>query len=191
MMNRVPIALLLSLLALVPRTAGAQERGQVGVAMGYPTTVAFVWHVSDTLAIRPEVSFIHTSSESENSIQGDIFRRSSNDSWNASVGASAFWYFRGADRVRPYFSPRVAFAHNSSDSSTNEGDPRTSNTLSASGSFGAQYTPVRKLAVYGEIGYGFARGWSEFRDPFATSKNSGWAWSPRTSVGVIFYFGRS
>ena len=191
MITRVPAVLLFCCIAVLPATARAQERGQAGVVMGYPTTFAFIWHASDRLAIRPEVSFVHTSSESENSILGDVFRSSSNDSWNATVGASALWYFRGADRVRPYFSPRVAFAHNSSDSSTNDEDPQTSNTLSASGSFGAQYTPVRKLAVYGELGYGFSRGWSEFRSQIATSKNTGWAWSPRGAVGVIFYFGRS
>ena len=188
MIQRVPAVLLFCCIAVLPATARAQERGQTGVVMGYPTTFAFIWHASDTLAIRPEVSFAHTSSESEISI---FSVDASIDTWTATVGGSVLWYLGRVDNVRTYFSPRIAFAHNSADSSTNDDDPRTANTFAASGSFGAQYTPVRKFSVYGEIGYGFSRGWSEVTTPISTTKITGWSWSPRGAVGVIFYFGRS
>ncbi len=188
MINRRLPLLLLSCIALVPATARAQERGQTGVVMGYPTTFAFIWHVSDRLAIRPEVGFAHSSTDNENSI---FSVDASIDTWTATVGGSVLWYVGRVDNVRTYFSPRIAFAHNSADSSTNDDDPRTADTFAASGSFGAQYTPVRKFSVYGEIGYGFSHGWSEVTTPISTTKISGWTWSPRTSVGVIFYLGRS
>lgn len=180
--------LLLLTLVLYPEAARAQERGQAGVAMGYPATFAFVWHVSDALALRPEVSFTHSSTKNENST---FSVSSSSDTWTAAVGASALWYVRRFDSVRTYVSPRVAYSRSSATSSTNDDDPRTANTLSAAASVGAQYTPVRKFSVFGEIGYGFSRGWSEFRTPISTTKLTGWAWSPRGAVGVIFYFGRS
>lgn len=116
---------------------------------------------------------------------------SSSDSWNVSVGASALWYFQKTDNVRTYFSPRIAFGHSSAESGSDDLDPRTSITVAASGSFGAQYAPVRRSSVYGEIGYGFSRGSTEFSTPILTTKITGWNWSPRTAVGVIVYFGRS
>lgn len=188
MTNRHLPVLLLSCIALLPAIARAQERGQTGVAMGFPATVAFIWHVSDTLAVRPEFSFSHSSSESESSFFGET---SSSDTWNVSVGTSALWYLQKTDNVRTYFSPRIAFGHSSAESGIDDLDPRTSNTVAASGSFGAQYAPVRRFSVYGEIGYGVSRASTEFRTPIVTSKITGWNWSTRTTVGVILYFGRS
>jgi hypothetical protein len=181
------IILSLAVVILVPCAAGAQERGQFGVAMGYPASVGFMWHVSDRVAIRPEVSFSHSSTESETSILGIT---SSSDTWTVSAGGSALWYFGGTDRVRPYFSPRVVFGHSSNDHSSSPYDPVTGNTISASGSFGAQYSPVRKFAVYGEVGYGFSRVHSELQTPISTSETTGWGWGTRSAADVILYFAR-
>ena len=38
-------------------SANAQEQGQTGIAMGYPSSIGVIWHATDNLAIRPEVSF--------------------------------------------------------------------------------------------------------------------------------------
>jgi hypothetical protein len=178
----------LAVVTLMPCAASAQERGQVGAVMGYPAAVGFIWHVSDRFAIRPEVSFSHSSTESETSILGIT---SSSDTWTLGGGGSALWYLGSTDRVRTYFSPRVVFGHSSNESSSSIVGPITGNTISASGSFGAQYTPVRKFAIYGEVGYGFSRLHSKLRTPISTSATTGWAWATRSAAGVIFYFGRS
>lgn len=188
-MHKRLLPLLLLASAIVPAaTANAQERGQTGIAMGYPTNIALIWHASDKLAIRPEVNFVHTSSETETTF---LSSASSTDTWNVSIGASALWYVANTDTVRTYVSSRLTYGRSSTDSSNNSGDPITSHNLALSGSFGAQYAPVRKLSVFGEVGYGFTRGSSKFVTPIGTSESIGWAWSPRTAVGVIFYFGRS
>src|SRR5688500_16475043 len=100
MYKRLLSSLLLSLVLVPTAVAHAQDRARTGIVMGYPTNIALLWHVSDTLAIRPDVSFTHSSSESESSIFGTT---SSNDSWSVTVGASALWYIAKTDNVRTYF----------------------------------------------------------------------------------------
>lgn len=181
------LPLLLLCLTLIPSPALAQEPGQTGIVMGYPTNIAFFWRASETLAIRPDITFTHSSSETESSFLGT----SSNDAWGVTVGASALWYTARIDTVRTYFGTRLSYGRNSSDSSSNTGDPATTHNVGLSGSFGAQYTPVRKLSVFGEVGYGFTRGSGKLETPIATTKSVGWNWGPRTAIGVIFHLGPS
>jgi hypothetical protein len=185
---RTRVLVILFVMMLVPAAARAQERGQFGAVLGYPTSIGFLWHVSDRIAVRPEINVANTSTEAEESFFGQTF---SSDSWSVNGGASLLWYLQRADNVRTYFSPKVTFGYSSGDSSTNDVDPRTANTLSTSFSLGAQYTPVRKFSVFGEVGYGFSRGSSDIETPFTTSKLTNWNWGVRSAVGVIFYFGRS
>src|SRR5437870_2920123 len=44
-------------------TAAGQERGQVGLTMGYPGSIGIIWHISDAVAVRPELSVSRTSVE--------------------------------------------------------------------------------------------------------------------------------
>jgi hypothetical protein len=168
---------------LTPVGAAAQERGQAGVTMGYPAQFGFLWHASDNLAIRPELSIVHASTESTTSVLGIT---SSHDSTGVSAGASVLWYFEKRDSVRTYFAPRLAFSHTTSDTA-GVGIPTAT---SVSASFGAQYTPVRRFAVFGEVGYGVTRSSYEASLPIGTSEYKSTAWAPRGSVGVILYFGK-
>ena len=186
MHKRLLPTVLFSVILIPPAAAHAQERGQTGIVVGYPTNIALIWHASDRLAIRPEVAFSHSSSETESSFFGTV---SFTDSWNVTVGASALWYMAKTDNVRTYFSPRLTYSRNRSDSSFSTSDPVSTN-VSLAGSFGAEYSPVRKFSVFGEVGYGFNHGWSKFTTPISTSEGSAWNWAPRTAVGAIFYFGR-
>jgi hypothetical protein len=186
MMTRLPPLLLLCL-ALSPSPVLGQEKGQTGIAMGYPTNIAFIWHASDSLAIRPELNLVRSSSDTETTIFG--ITPTSNDTWNITVGASALWYMAKTESVRTYFSPRLTYGRTSSDSSSNSGDPAITTNVGVSASFGAQYAPVKKFSVFGELGYGVTRGSGKFETPISTTKSTGWNWAPRTAVGVIFYFG--
>ena len=178
---------LLPILVCAP-AAHAQEQGRTGLVMGLPAAIGFIWHASENVALRPELGFGHGSSETENSTLGST---TSNDVWTLNLGVSVPWYFARTDNVRTYFSPRVAYGRNSTESSASTLGPVVSHTVSASGSFGAQYSPVRKFSVYGEAGYGVTRGSAEFNTPISRTTNESWTWAIRSSVGVIFYFGRS
>ncbi len=179
------LPIILFAIMLVPCTALAQERGHTGLVMGFPTNIGFIWHATDTLAIRPEVAFTHASGESESSVFG---RSSSGDSDSLSVGASVLWYRGKIDNVRPYVAPRFNYGWASSEISSNA-TPVESRAFSVSASFGAQYAPARRFSVFGEIGYGFSRSTSEIDTPISSNKSTTKTWSPRSAVGVIFYFG--
>ena len=63
-MRRIGLAGLIGAgIMLGSSTAGAQERGQFGLVMGYPTAVGAAWHTTDRVAIKAEATFSVTSSE--------------------------------------------------------------------------------------------------------------------------------
>ena len=181
----LPVILLLALL-VVPAAATAQERGQTGLVMGFPVSFGVIWHASDRLAVRPEVSFTHTSQETQtNFISGSS--ESNSDAFT--VGASVLWYLAKSDNIRTYVAPRFTYGQLSTDI-PNTGAPATeADAFSITGSFGAQYTPARKFAVFGEIGYGLSRTKSTFSSNVTTAESTSRAWATRGAVGVIFYFG--
>lgn len=181
----LPVMLLLALLVL-PAPAAAQERGQTGIVMGFPATVGFLWHASDNLALRPEFTFQHTRNESLSNIIGGGSASSSNA---MTIGTSVLWYMGKYDNVRTYVSPRFTYGHSSSKVENSNVPPAKSDVFSLTGSFGAQYNPTRKLAVFGEVGYGYNRVESEIKTPFLTTEGSSTTWATRASVGVVFYFG--
>jgi hypothetical protein len=46
---------------LCARSVSAHNVKSIGVTMGYPSSVGVLWHVTDGVALRPELSFVHTS----------------------------------------------------------------------------------------------------------------------------------
>lgn len=163
---------------LVAVTAAAQERGKVGVTMGYPASVGILWHATDTVAIRPEVNFTGTSSESSDS-----------DSWTIATGISALFYLREVDNVHTYFSPRLTYQRSSVTGPTFGGEDvtRTLNAWGLVGSFGAQYSPNARFGVFGEVGFGFSR--ANSGDTSFGTGTASTAWGTRAGVGVVFYPG--
>jgi hypothetical protein len=166
-------------LVLSPVAAAAQERGQVGVTMGFPASVGFIWHATDRVALRPEIDFAFGSSKSD--INDNITTES--DSRAFSIGASLLWYLTpAAEHVHPYISPRVVFFK-----STSERDDlpdADSDGLDLSASFGVQYAPVPHFSVFGEVGIVYTNAEGSFGD----SQSSSTAFGTRTAVGVIYYF---
>lgn len=185
MNKRLPAVVLFSLI-LLPASARAQERGQFGATMGYPTSVGFIWHATESLALRPEITFTHSSAEAESSIFG-LGSTAKNTSF--AFTTSALWYRGKFDNVRTYFSPRFTYGQASSKSNSNA-TPVESDAYSVSGSFGAQYAPTRRFSVFGEIGYGFSRSSTQVASLISLNKTVTRTWSPRSAVGVIFYFGK-
>src|SRR5262245_4517628 len=119
----------------------AQEKGRVGITMGYPATIGFTWHVTDTVAFRPDISFTHSHSD-----RGDSPTES--DTTTIGTGVAALFYFAAKDNVRPYFSPRVSYSHGSGSSTSGTLEASShGNAWTTSGSFGAQYSPNRRFSV--------------------------------------------
>jgi hypothetical protein len=179
------------LLLGVCATANAQEAGQVGLTMGYPASIGVLWHASDSVGVRPEIAFSTSTSDNEFGA----------DTTNVSGGASGLFYVAKLDRVRAYVSPRFSYGHATSDSAGTIGIALKNSTYNVVGSFGAQYTPHKRFAVFGETGVGYSRSKTstttvvstvvlppglEPARPTTTSTLTGF--STRTGVGVIFYF---
>ena len=145
----------------------AQEGGQVGLTMGYPTAVGVVWHASDRVGFKGEVNFSHSSSELDGS-PFLITRETHTDSFG--FGVAGQFYISRNDDVSTYVSPRFAYSRITV---TSEGsdfvtpldsisvpslDTRSElSSYSFAGSFGAQYSPNRRFSVFGELGLNFAR----------------------------------
>ena len=184
-MKRVVCACVLSILAL-PTLAAAQERGQVGVTMGYPAAIGLQWQITDRFAVRPDINFSFAHVETES----DFFDATSESSGrNIVFGLAGIWYTRPAgENFRPYLSPRVAFIHTSSDDDDDE-DALTDSSWAASGSFGLQYSPINRLSIFGEAGIAYSRQERGIDTVLGNVSTTGTTWSTRTAVGVIFYFG--
>ena len=172
---------ILAVLLLVPTVASAQERGDVGVFMGYPN-LGFIWHVSDKIAIRPEIDF----SFSDNEIDSSFGNSSDATSWNVEFGASALLYLNSADRLRTYVAPQFSYARASTDSGSNILGGLVGNTYGFAGLFGAQYSLNDRFSVFGELGLGYSHisSESDLTGRTGTSSNV----SLRRGVGVILYF---
>jgi hypothetical protein len=183
--RRSIVALLL--LLVVPAAASAQDHGDAGIAMGYPSAVAFVWHASDSIAIRPEFTATRTSSEV--SVLGSDRKTKS---WSAGVGASALFYLSHADSLRTYVSPRATYTRGSTETAATSSIPaspaNTVHAYSLTGSFGAQYSLSERFSAFGEIGFGVTHARTTTDSAIVGSESSSNSWGTRTGVGVILYF---
>jgi hypothetical protein len=177
---RRALALSTGILLLGSGVAGAQDTGKVGITMGYPGSVGILWHATDRIALRPELSLGGGHSESSNS-----------DSLSVTTGVSALFYGASIDNVRTYVSPRVTYGHSGLDTDGPTGNRLHSSTRawSAAGSFGAQYAPNKRFSVFGELGFGYSL--TESTPLVVTqsvSKIRATSWATRTGVGVVLYF---
>ena len=181
---RLPVLLFSLLLLAVPSRVIAQEAGQAGLTMGYPASVGLLFHVSDRVAVRPELSVARNTGSSSGFVETE------SSGWGLGVGASALFYFASRDNVRPYFSPRFTYTRTSNSSSSDLLPAATSRSRTTgygvAGSFGAQYTPNQRFAAFGEVGFGYTHGTS--KSGTSTSAFRSNTLSTRTGAGVILYF---
>src|SRR3954469_9050843 len=157
-----------ALLLGIPAAGHAQDTAKAGVTVAYPGAIGVIWHVSNSIAIRPDFSFSHTSSESGGSL-------SEADGSTTGFDVSVLFYTKKYDTVRTYISPRFSYSHGSATNTVQAlpaGAPAitlsaTNDAAGGAGLFGAQYTPTRHFAVYGEFGIGFTH-----RDAKSSSLNT-------------------
>jgi len=204
------LLLAVSLVLSVGANALAQDAGQVGVLLGFPSAVGVIWHVTDNVAVRPEISFSTGSTENPVISSGLSLPGLSDDlgetsSTAVTAGVSGLFYFGQWDKLRAYVSPRYTYARLTAESgsgSTFNFDTRNS-VQTVTGSFGAHYQLHRRFAVFGESGFGYSRSSTTSTSrlllpvitgpnlPSAVSQSSetnSHNWATRTSAGVIFYF---
>jgi hypothetical protein len=169
--------------------AAAQDTGRIGLAMGYPPTVALVVRVSDSIAVRPEGTFTATSSTTTTSPAGTS---NTSDSHSFGVGASALFYISKIDNLRTYLSPRFNYSRYTFDlnSTLGSGLQSRSAARTVSGSFGAEYALGSRFTVFAELGIAYSRETNEptSSNPLFSSSSTGNSWSDRTAVGAILYF---
>jgi hypothetical protein len=206
------IASCLGLLALLlPVPVLAQERGQVGVSMGYPASAGVVWHVADRLAIRPEISLVQNSNDvtavttltfsgpSGTQTQQTTRTQFETDSTTVGAGVSVLFYLWKQEALSAFVTPRYVYTRGTSTTESGAvGAPTDITTTNhfVSGSFGAQYALSRKFGVYGEIGLGYTR--SRVKNASTTglvlgatstsTETTGHGVSSRSGAGVVLYF---
>lgn len=191
-------------------SAAAQDAGKVGITMGYPASIGVIWHISDRIALRPEISLQQISNTITSTItvttgitqSGGVITTSTtttatSDQWTAGYGVSALFYVRQWDALRAYVTPRFQYTHGSSSSTSNVSSVSSipgsatefsQNAYTVTGSFGAQYGLGSRFGLYGEVGFGYTHQTSE--NSFAVAGNStGHTVATRSGAGVIFYFG--
>jgi opacity protein-like surface antigen len=191
--------LVVAVVLLIPGAAAAQEKGQAGVSMEYPATVGVIYHVSDRVAVRPEVSFSKASAETlaTTSIGASSSTyKSTHGSWEVGTGVSALFYVARWDALRTYVSPRFVYARGNSTatvpsspsgSSPSDSSELRDSTFGVAGSFGVQYTLGTKFSVLGEAGVGYSHlkiSSNVISTVLSTTDTIG----TRGRVGVVFYF---
>lgn len=205
------IASCVGLALLMSAPAVAQEHGQVGLSMGYPASVGILWHVSDRVAIRPEISLVQSSTTTTvvttvtfttpagtqtQTTQGEF----TTDSTNVGTGVSGLFYLWKRESLSAFVTSRYAYTRGTGATSGSgvAGTPTeitTSNHV-VSGSFGAQYALGRRFSVFGEIGLGYTDTRVDNASAISVSPNgsstisatSTHGVSTRSGAGVVFYF---
>ncbi|HKB14139.1 MAG TPA: hypothetical protein VKD69_25920 [Vicinamibacterales bacterium] len=201
-MRRMLIVLIAVL--LLPRCAAAQDTPRFGVAMGYPAEVGVLWTVSDRLAVRPELNWTRTTTETTTiqtifSVNGGVTTNSvttKTTTMTTGTGVSALIYVARREALRTYLVPRFSYARGSSDTdpglSLPVGVTPTSTTTSsygASGAIGAQYAVATHFGIFGELGIAYTRNTLSFSPSSLPRDAKNTTTGIRSGVGVILFFG--
>jgi hypothetical protein len=180
---------LLGLLVLMwTAPAAAQDAGRTGLVVLTPGTVGMVWHVSDHVAVRPEVSFLFSAVDVDDSSANE------STSGTAGLGVSVPLAIRRWGDATAYVAPRFSYVRATSDSG---GPPdlrleSVATSYGVGGSVGLQYLLGERFAIFAETGLSYARSSSgtESDSPAVTllRKTHSWSLGTRAAIGAGFYF---
>jgi hypothetical protein len=175
--------------------ANAQEKGQTGLTLGYPGSIGVVWHVTDRVAVRPELAFSFSSNEVTTASTslvpglGDATVVTDTDTSAVGVGLSGLYYLRRFESLSTYVSPRFVYTRTKVTTRVTPfvfgASDLDGSGITVSASWGAQYSPSRWFSVFGEVGVGF----SDQNNTSTLSEANVHQVNSRTGVGVLFYFG--
>lgn len=192
---------LVSALGLMVVTAGpaaAQDAGSLGATMGYPGAVGVIWHVTDRIALRPDVTLTRSSSESTTTGPGffpgtELSSTTTSEGWGTTVGLSALVTVRTIERLRIYLTPRLAWSHSSSDNQAGVSGNRSSYDVATRGlvtsaSVGTQYGLHDHFAIFGEVGLQYSDLETNSDYPGSRNRTDSTSFGLRSAVGVTVYF---
>ena len=168
---------ILAFLLLVAVRANAQEKGQKGLVIAYPTSVGFIWNVTDRIAVRPDVTFTKSASVTPPT--------PSVDSYSFETGFSALFFVKKWQDVSAYVTPRFAYSRSKTTNSGLAGGSAVIWSYPASASFGVQYSVNQRFSVFGEAGLEYSR--LHNSSPFVLFRTTN-NWKSKSGVGVNFYF---
>lgn len=189
-------------LCLLPHVAAAQDTPKLGLVIGYPAQVGLLWNLSEKVAIRPEVNWTHSSSESPGTSTTfgsagltTVQTTSTSESNALGVGVSGLIHIWRQEALRVYVSPRFSYTHQ--DASIDLGLPATTivpvlthsttNTYGVAGSLGGQYTLARHFGVFGEVGVAYTRA-TVSTDALILANGKNTSVGLRSGAGVILFF---
>ena len=166
--------------------ASSRNPEPIGITLGYPASFGVMWHVTERLAIRPELSFSFATSES----QATGVSVTSSDTWSLGIGVSALFDLRQWDGLRTYVAPRFTYSRGEAtvDSSSFGGltSELRSSGFAIAGLFGASYRMHPRFAVFGEAGLSFGDAETRSSAGFGARSNTQ-RLGTTAGVGVIFY----
>ena len=178
-MKRVLMALFVFGLCALPATAAAQEKDKMAVTFAHPSAVGLLWHTSETVAVRPDLTF--STSETDTGMGKTMSK-------NLGVGISLLLYMKKWDQVSAYFSPRYGLARATGTSQSISGNEVKSSLTShaLSGSFGVQAWIGTRFSAFGEAGLTYTSSTSD--SAFLEIDTKTTSFGTRSGVGVAFYF---
>ena len=185
---------------LVPSIVAAQDTPKIGLTMAAPAAIGILWQVTGNVALRPEVTWTHTASESSQVDLGGGAPVTSDDSNGVGVALGALLYVGGRDQFRAYVVPRFSYTRSNMSAAVDNNSilgPTTSDSSSSayqtSGAIGGQYTFGRHFGVFGEAGLAYTRTNTTSSTTFLITQTTGSTSrantsSTRAAVGAIIYF---
>lgn len=188
MTTRVVWTLAVLMLGCDVSTARAQDDRRFGLTMGFPASVGVLWHVTDRLAIRPDIDVSRMTIRTErSSTLFPVPEEEESTARSVRPGISALIYLARREELRLYISPRYSYV--SAETSQLDAEPSPeSSTHVVSGSFGAEHRLGSRFAVFGELGIEYTRSRFRLSDPpilSSTTRRTGI--ESRSGVGVVLY----
>jgi hypothetical protein len=173
----------LVLAGLMTTPAAAQEKGAMGLTISAPSAVGVIWHVSERVAIRPEVSFSFSETDAESANLSDV------SSHSVTLAGSALFYLGRWDSLRTYAAPRFSYSWAGSSTGDSGRDLDASqNAWGLAGSIGAQYNLGTRFAVFVEAGLMYSSSRIETPISIVNLERTTWAFGSRTAIGGTLYF---
>ena len=173
-------------------SASAQQDYRVGLVIGYPASVGVFWHVSDGVALRPDVTLNGRRQSRRSALStGGTDRDDPVEGWTTAVGLSALFYLGPPRRPSVLHVPRAAHVWSSTETGL---APAAATGSYASESMGfwrrarsARTTPPTGFRLFGELGLGYM---GRRVRPASRSCGSRWrrAVGLRSGVGVVVFF---
>lgn len=203
MRRSVQFILVAAVLCGAAGAADAQQPRRVGLVIGYPTSAGVLWHISDRVALRPDVTIDWHTSETTSTptvalppqVPSPQEISTTTKGWTSSVGLSGLFYLGPPiDDLRFYLVPRAAYLWSSRET---EGTPdllqlgpyeSDLSGFDVSGAFGAQYSVHERFRIFGELGLEYSNQESDTGYTLSRSKLESSLFGLRSGVGIVLMF---